>query len=52
VRRACSGGTVASASEIRLTLSEGVEPRFSGVSLTAPGGANVPLGPPKVEESD
>jgi copper resistance protein C len=46
------GGTVASASEIRLTFSEGVEPRFSGVTLAAPGGANVPLGEPKVEGSD
>ena len=46
------GGTVASASEIRLTLSDGVEPRFSGVTLARPGGANVPLGQPKVEGSD
>jgi copper resistance protein C len=43
------GGTVAAASEIRLTFSEGVEPRFSGVTLTAPGGVNVPLGPAKTE---
>jgi methionine-rich copper-binding protein CopC len=43
------GGTVASATEIRLTFSEGVEPRFSGVTLTAPGGANVPLGAAKTE---
>jgi len=46
------GGTVASASEIRLEFSEGVEPRFTGVTLTAPGGANVPLGAPKVEAGD
>jgi hypothetical protein len=46
------GGTVASASEIRLTFSEGVEPRFSGVTLISPGGASVPLGQPKVEGSD
>ena len=38
------GGTVASASEIRLEFSEGVEPRFCKVSLTGPGGAAVPLG--------
>jgi len=43
------GGTVASASEIRLTFSEGVEPRFSKVSLTGPGGAAVPLGAQKTE---
>jgi copper resistance protein C len=37
------GGTVASASEIRLEFSEGVEPKFTKVSVTGPGGA-VPLG--------
>jgi len=41
------GGTVASASEIRLEFSEGVEPRFSKVS----GGA-VPLGAAKTEPSN
>jgi copper resistance protein C len=43
------GGTVASASEIRLEFSERVEPRFSGVTLEAAGGASVPLGPAKAE---
>jgi copper resistance protein C len=38
------GGTVASASEIRLEFSEGVEPKFSKVTLSGPGGAAVPLG--------
>ena len=38
------GGTVASATEIRLEFSEGVEPKFSKVTLTGPGGATVPLG--------
>jgi copper resistance protein C len=38
------GGTVASASEIRLEFSEGVEPKFSKVALTGPGGAAVSLG--------
>jgi len=46
------GGTVASASEIRLTFSEGVEPRFSRISLTAAGGAAVPLGAAKTEGGD
>jgi copper resistance protein C len=46
------GGTVASASEIKLEFSEGVEPRFTGLTLTGPGGASVPLGAPKVEASD
>ena len=34
------GGTVSSASEIRLEFSEGVEPKFSKVSVTGPGGAS------------
>jgi len=42
------GGTVASASEIRLEFSEGVELKFTKVSLTGPGGA-VPLGAAKTE---
>src|SRR5271155_4439392 len=42
------GGTVSSASEIRLTFSEGVEPKFSKVSVTGPGGA-VPLGAANTE---
>jgi methionine-rich copper-binding protein CopC len=45
------GGTVASASEIRLEFSEGVEPKFTKVSVTGPGGA-VPLGPAKTEPSN
>jgi copper resistance protein C len=46
------GGTVASASEIRLEFSEDVEPRFTGLTLTGPGGASVPLGAAKVESGD
>lgn len=45
------GGTVASANEIRLEFSEGVEPKFTKVSLTGPGGA-VPLGAAKTEPSN
>jgi len=33
------GSTVSPPSEIRLEFSEGVEPKFSKVSLTGPGGA-------------
>ena len=40
------GGTVADPSEIRLEFSEGVEPKFSKISVTGPGGP-VPLGAPK-----
>ena len=45
------GGTVASASEIRLTFSEGVELKFTKVSVTGPGGA-VPLGAAKTESGN
>jgi methionine-rich copper-binding protein CopC len=45
------GGTVASANEIRLTFSEGVEPKFSKVSLTGPAGP-VPLGAAKTESGN
>ena len=43
------GGTVAPPSEIRLEFSEGVEPRFSGVTLTAGGGASAAVGAAKVQ---
>jgi methionine-rich copper-binding protein CopC len=46
------GGAVAAATEIRLKFSEGVEPRFSRVTLTSAGGASVQLGPAKVEAGD
>ena len=42
------GGTVASASEIRLEFSEGVELKFTKVTLSGPGGA-APLGAEKTE---
>ena len=43
------GGTVAAPSELRLEFSEGVEPKFSKVSLTGPSGAAVSLGTGRVE---
>lgn len=46
------GGTVSSASEIRLEFSDGVEPHFSGVTLTSAGGASVPVGAAKTEASN
>ena len=46
------GATVASASEIRLKFSEGVEPRFSRISLTAADGAAVPLGAASTQPGD
>jgi methionine-rich copper-binding protein CopC len=45
------GGTVSPPSEIRLEFSEGVELKFTKVSLTGPGGA-VPLGAAKTEPSN
>ena len=45
------GGTVASASEIRLEFSEGVEPKFTKVSVTGPGSV-VPLGAAKTESGN
>ena len=46
------GSTVASASEIRLTFSEGVEPHFTGLTLTSAGGETEPLGAPAVDPAD
>ena len=46
------GGTVASASEIRLEFSEGVELKFTKVTLTGPGGAAAPLGAARTEPSN
>jgi copper resistance protein C len=45
------GGTVASVTEIRLEFSEGVEPKFTKVSLTGPSGA-VPLGAAQTEPTN
>jgi copper resistance protein C len=46
------GGTVAPPSEIRLKFSEGVEPRFCTVALSAAAGGTVPLGRPSVAPGD
>lgn len=47
------GGTVsASPSEIRINFSEGVEPRFSGITLSSEAGAAVPVGKSSVDPSD
>lgn len=45
------GGTVAAPSDIRITFSEGVEPKFSGVALSGPGGA-VPTSKASVAAGD
>jgi copper resistance protein C len=46
------GGTVAAPKEIRLEFSEGVEPKFTGVTLTSASGASVPVGPAKTESGN
>jgi copper resistance protein C len=45
------GSTVASASELKLEFSEGVETKFTSVTLAGPGGA-VAAGKPVVEGGD
>jgi methionine-rich copper-binding protein CopC len=45
------GGTVDAPSEIRITFSEGIEPKFSGVALSGPGGA-APVGKASVAAGD
>jgi methionine-rich copper-binding protein CopC len=47
-----AGSEVGSVSEIRLEFNEGVDPRFSGLTLTAPHHVNVELGEPEVESGD
>ena len=46
------GGTVASASQVRLHFSEGVEPNFSSISLKDEGGSEVAHGKPASDPSD
>ena len=46
------GSTVASASEIRLKFTEGVEPRFSHIALTAADGAAIALGAAKIDPGE
>ena len=46
------GGSVSSPGEIRLKFSEGVEPRFSSVALSAASGATQPLGKAAVDPAD
>ena len=46
------GGSVASPSEIRLKFGEGVEPRFSGVTVVGANGAPATVGAPSVDPVD
>jgi methionine-rich copper-binding protein CopC len=45
------GGTVEAPAQISITFSEGVEPKFSGVAVSGPGGA-VPVGKASVAPGD
>lgn len=45
------GGTVSAPTEIRITYSEGIEPLFSGITLSGPDGA-VPVGPATTAPGD
>jgi methionine-rich copper-binding protein CopC len=47
-----AGSKVDSVTEVRLEFNERVDPRFSGLTLTAPHGVNVELGEPEVESGD
>ena len=49
---AVGGKVTASPNEIRLTFSEGVEPRFSGIALATETGAEEPTGKPSVDSAD
>ena len=47
------GGTVASSpQDLRLSFSEGIEPRFSTVALATEAGAAVPIGRPTTDPAD
>jgi hypothetical protein len=47
-----AGSKVGSVTEVRLEFNETVDPRFSGLTLTAPHGVHVELGEPEVESGD
>jgi methionine-rich copper-binding protein CopC len=47
-----AGSNVGSLTEVQLEFNESVDPRFSGLTLTAPHGVNVELGAPEVESGD
>jgi copper resistance protein C len=47
-----AGSEVGSLTEVQLEFNESVDPRFSGLTLTAPHGVSVELGEPEVESGD
>ncbi|MGA2793916.1 MAG: copper homeostasis periplasmic binding protein CopC [Roseiarcus sp.] len=49
---AVGGTAIAAPTEIRLKFSEGVEPRFSGITLTTEAGVAQPTGQPSVDPAD
>jgi methionine-rich copper-binding protein CopC len=49
---AVGGKVTASPKEVRLSFSEGVEPRFSGIALAMETDATEPTGKPSVDSAD
>ena len=47
-----AGSQVDSLTEVQLEFNESVDPRFSGLTLTAPHSVNVELSEPEVESGD
>jgi copper resistance protein C len=47
-----AGSKVGSVTEVQLEFNESVDPRFSGLTLTAPHSVNVELGEPEIESGD
>jgi len=49
---AVGGAVTGSPSQIRITFSEGVEPRFSGIAITAPDGRAIATEPASLDAGD
>jgi copper resistance protein C len=47
-----AGSKVGSVTEVRLEFNESIDPRYSGLTLTAPHGVNVELGEPEAASGD
>lgn len=47
-----AGSKVGSVTEVRLEFNESIDPRYSGLTLTAPHGVNVELGEPEGASGD
>jgi copper resistance protein C len=47
-----AGSKVGSVTEVKLEFNQSIDPRYSGLTLTAPHGANVELGEPEATSGD